>query len=52
MKPIRIKKKIKKPFMVRIDPELTQKVNQKRAKDKKEWSEIVEWLFNYYLEKL
>lgn len=51
MKAIRIKKKIKKPFMVRIDPELTQKVNKKRSDRKEEWSVVVEWLFNYYLEK-
>lgn len=51
MNPIRIKK-AKKQFMVRMDPELIKRANAKRAKDKKEWSEIIEWLFNYYLEKL
>lgn len=46
------KKKNQKAFNVRMDPELVEKVNKKREQRNEKWSAVVEWLFNYYLEKL
>ena len=51
MKPKRVKKNTKQ-FMVRMNPVLIKKVNDKRVKDGLEWSAVVEWMFNHYLEKL
>jgi predicted HicB family RNase H-like nuclease len=50
MKPKRVKKNTKQ-FMVRINPDLIKRANEKRHSQKKEWSEIIEWLFNFYLDK-
>ena len=41
-----------KQFHTRIDSKIYKKVDDKRKANRLKWNSLIDWLFNYYLEKL